>query len=48
MKYTVDSLDREVYKQEQYIDNLRKKVAGESTTLDTTKLKVPKDEFSDD
>ena len=48
MKYTVDSLDREVYKQEQYIDNLRKKMGGESTTLDTTKLKVPKDEFSDD
>jgi hypothetical protein len=49
MKYTVDSLDKEVFKQEQYIDNLQKKLNGtEPTTLDTTKLKVPKDEFSDD
>lgn len=49
MKYTVDSLDREVFKQEQYIDNLQKKLNGfDPTKLDTTKLKVPKDEFSDD
>ena len=49
MKKTVDSLDREVFKHEQYIDNLNKKLNGaEPTALDTTKLKVPKDEFSDD
>ncbi len=49
MKKTVDSLDREVFKHEQYIDNLNKKLNGaEPTALDTIKLKVPKDEFSDD
>ena len=49
MKKTVDSLDREVFKHEQYIDNLNKKLNGaEPTALDTIKLKVPKDEFSND
>jgi hypothetical protein len=49
MKKTVDSLDREVFKHQQYIDNITRKLNGaEPTTLDTTRLKVPKDEFSDD
>lgn len=49
MKMTVDSLDREVFKHQQYIENINKKLNGyEPTALDTTRLKVPKDEFSDD
>jgi len=49
MKMRVDSLNIVVSQHEQYIENLKKRVSGEvSTTLDTTQLKVPKDEFSDD
>jgi hypothetical protein len=49
MKYRVDSLERQVDYQARYIDNFKKVLNGDvNTSLDTTKLKVPKDEFSDD
>ena len=49
MKYTVDSLNRQIDNHSQYIDNLKKVLNGDDpTSLDTTELKVPKDEFSDD
>ena len=49
MKYRVDSLEREVDYQARYIDNFKKVLNGDvNTSLDTMKLKVPKDEFSDD
>ncbi len=49
MKYRVDSLERQVDYQARYIDNFKKVLNGDvNTSLDTMKLKVPKDEFSDD
>ena len=49
MKYRVDSLERQVDYQAKYIDNFKKVLSGDiNPSLDTTKLKVPKDEFSDD
>ncbi|MGZ8558461.1 MAG: hypothetical protein ACXWWC_09020 [Chitinophagaceae bacterium] len=49
MKYRVDSLETQVNYQSIYIDNIKKVLnGGEATVLDTTKLQVPKDEFSDD
>jgi hypothetical protein len=49
MKYTVDSLNRQIDHHSQYIDNIKKVLNGDDpTALDTTELKVPKDEFSDD
>ena len=49
MKYTVDSLNRQIDHHSKYIDNIKKVLnGGEATALDTTELKVPKDEFSDD
>jgi hypothetical protein len=49
MKYRVDSLEKEVSFQARYIDNLKKVLNGDvNASLDTTQLKVPKDEFSDD
>ena len=49
MKYRVDSLERQVDYQAKYIDNFKKVLSGDiNASLDTTKLKVPKDEFSDD
>lgn len=49
MKIRVDSLNTVVGQQTMYIDNIRKKLNGdEATSLDTTELKVPKDELSDD
>ncbi len=49
MKYRVDSLERQVDYQAKYIDNFKKVLSGDiNSSLDTTKLKVPKDEFSDD
>jgi hypothetical protein len=49
MKYRVDSLEKEVSFQARYIDNIKKVLNGDvKTALDTTELKVPKDEFSDD
>ncbi|HRO69581.1 MAG TPA: hypothetical protein PK951_04350 [Chitinophagaceae bacterium] len=49
MKYTVDSLERQVDHHAKYIENIRTVLnGGVPTKLDTTELKVPKDEFSDD
>ena len=49
MKYRVDSLEKEVGFQTRYIDNIKKVLAGDSpSVLDTTELKVPKDEFAED
>ena len=48
MKYRVDSLEKEVSYQSRYIDNIKKVLNGDATSLDTTELKVPKDELSDD
>ncbi len=49
MKYRVDSLEKEVSYQARYIDNIKKVLNGDAaTSLDTTELKVPKDELSDD
>jgi hypothetical protein len=49
MKYRVDSLNTAVSQQTIYIDNIRKKLnENAATSLDTTELKVPKDELSDD
>ncbi len=49
MKYRVDSLETQVNYQAIYIDNIKRVLnGGEATILDTTKLQVPKDEFSDD
>ena len=49
MKYRVDSLNTVVGNHELYIDNLKKRLNGDVTpALDTSELKVPKDEFSDD
>lgn len=49
MKYRVDSLEKEVNFQARYIDNIKKVLNGDvNAALDTTELKVPKDEFSDD
>ena len=49
MKYRVDVLEKEVDYQAKYIENIKNVLnGGEATKLDTTELKVPKDELSDD
>ena len=49
MKYRVDSLEREVSNQANYIDQVKKVLRGETpVTLDTVQLKTPKEELSDD
>jgi hypothetical protein len=49
MKYRVDALEKEVDYQAKYIENIKNVLnGGEPTKLDTTELKVPKDELSDD
>jgi len=49
MKYRVDSLDRQVRAQANYIESIRKTLRGDTgPALDTTQLQVPKDEMSDD
>ncbi|MFI5129839.1 MAG: hypothetical protein ACHQFX_07615 [Chitinophagales bacterium] len=49
MKYRVDSLEREVSNQANYIDQVKKVLRGETpATLDTVQLKTPKDEISND
>ncbi|MEI9945118.1 MAG: hypothetical protein WDN26_12980 [Chitinophagaceae bacterium] len=49
MKYRVDSLEKEVYYQAAYIENIKKVLSGDATpALDTTALVLPKDEISDD
>jgi hypothetical protein len=42
-------LEKQVDHHAKYIDNIKRVLnGGEATKLDTTELKVPKDEFSDD
>ncbi|MDP4262900.1 MAG: hypothetical protein Q8941_10240 [Bacteroidota bacterium] len=49
MKYRVDSLEKQVGYQAKYIDNIKKVLGGDTaSSLDTTQLKVPKDDISDD
>jgi hypothetical protein len=49
MKYRVDALEKQVENQAKYIDNVKKVLSGDvSVTLDTTQLKVPKDDISED
>ncbi len=49
MKYNVDSLERKVTYQAEYIDGIKKVLIGDVTTvLDTTKLQLPKEESSND
>lgn len=49
MKYKVDSLERQVTYQTEYIDQVKKVLTGDVTiALDTTKLVVPKEETTND
>lgn len=49
MKYRVDSLEQHLNYQTGYIDNIRKVLKGDNTViLDTTRIEVPKTEFSED
>ena len=49
LKYRTDSLEKQVTYQAQYIEGIRKVLSGDKQVeLDTTQLKVPKDEFSND
>ncbi len=49
MKYVTDSLEKQVSYQVQYIDGLKKVLTGNiAIHLDTTQLKVPKQEESSD
>src|ERR1700752_5391669 len=46
MKYRVDSLEREVSNQANYIDQIKKVLRGETpAALDTMQLKVPKEDI---
>lgn len=49
MKYKVDSLERQVTYQSEYIDQIKKVLTGNtSVALDTTKLIIPKTESTND
>ena len=49
MKYRVDSLEKQVTYQVNYIDRIKDVLNGGKTiTLDTTKLSVPKEEITND
>ena len=49
MKYRVDSLEKQMNYQANYIDNIRKVLKGDATaTLDTNRIEVPKAEVSTD
>jgi hypothetical protein len=49
MKYRVDSLEKQVGYQANYIDNIKKVLRNDTTLkLDTTKIVVPKEEVSND
>ena len=49
MKYRVDSLERQVGNQANYIDHVKTILQGNSPVmLDTTKISLPKDEISND
>ena len=49
LKYRTDSLEQQVNYKARYIDGLKKVLKGDvSVNLDTTKLNLPKDEYSND
>ena len=49
LKYRTDSLEQQVNYQARYIDGLKKVLKGDITVnLDTTKISLPKDEYSND
>jgi len=49
LKYRTDSLEQQVNYQARYIDGLKKVLKGDVTVnLDTTKITLPKDEYSND
>ena len=49
LKYRIDSLNREVTFNAQYIEGLRKVLSGDiSTPLDTARIEIPRDEFIND
>jgi len=49
MKYKVDSLEKQVIYQGQYINGIKKVLNGDVTIkLDTTAIQVPKEDFSND
>lgn len=50
MKYKVDDLESKVRQQANYIENIKRRLAGEAgpLVLDTTQLKVPRPEISND
>ena len=49
MKYRVDSLERQVIYQAQYINGIKKVLNGDvSIKLDTTAIQVPKEEITND
>jgi hypothetical protein len=49
LKYRTDSLEQQVNYQARYIDGVKKNLKGDVTVkLDTTKINLPKDEYSND
>jgi len=49
LKYRTDSLEQQVNYQARYIDGIKKVLKGDITVnLDTTKIILPKDEYSND
>jgi hypothetical protein len=49
LKYRTDSLEQQVNYQARYIDGLKKVLKGDvSVSLDTTKINIPKEDYSND
>ncbi len=49
LKYRTDSLEQQIGYQARYIDGLKKVLKGDVTVnLDTTSIKLPKDEYSNE
>ena len=49
LKYRTDSLEQQIGYQARYIDGLKKVLKGDvNVSLDTTKISMPKDEYSND
>jgi len=49
LKYRTDSLEQQVNYQARYIDGLKKVLKGDvSVNLDTTKINLPKEDYSND
>jgi hypothetical protein len=49
LKYVTDSLEKQVYYQAQYINDVKKVLSGNvSVDLDTVQLQLPQDDFSND